>query len=437
MLGGRVMRRLVVILFFLFTAAARAESWTPPQHDHDNNPLNNTPQTAINLGYIHQVDFNTPLNKQEKGKLGIVIGTEFDSADYYRFEVSANDWLLHIRLNEQPATTMFITITRRDGSAVYFSRGADHEDFTIPLSPDVYFLKVEPIARQVPMEYVLTIEPTLVPINGNAGTACANAPLLDGSQQIVQVAGSISPGQTDYYGVFFPGEAEPIFSRIGGRHFSVHMIETFHQERFVMQNGPTEKWPGKFDPGYYCFAITDATTVGNYKVTLGPIISQVYPGDSRQAATDLNWYDLGNLSRNGRYGQRRYINYNDTTGFPTRDLVVRFSKYYIFREWLGGARRSHFYRFVLPQDANIDLSVGRLRATVRGTIERADNTLVGVTSSSGTSLIHDYLPPQTLKTHLPAGEYVLHIELLGATRVGTPYDLSFFSAAASPPTQTE
>lgn len=80
--------------------------------------------------------------------------------------------------------------------------------------------------------------------------------------------------------------------------------------------------------------------------------------------------------------------------------------------------------FDLPEaQTELNLTIDRTNALVRGSIIDANGQLLAAASSNGTSLINGFLPLQNLTVRLPKGRYYLVLSEAGGTAIGTPYSV--------------
>ncbi len=431
--GGNWMRILLTVLLILATSAALAESWTPPS-DYDGGAVNNNGfDRAGDLGSLTQPDFNTPSDKAEPGALGVVAKNRFDTLDIYRFNIPANQWLVHFRLGETPARTMWLFVHNARGEIIWRSRGGDEEDFILGLSAGDYFASVwtDPgVANGRMLKYDLSIQARLVPQADNAGASCSNAPVLDGYQHTVNLQGALeNPNDRDAYVLFLPGDSHPFSVRVG-RHYRMWMVDPYDNTRITLQEGAHDNLETRaYDPGYYCLYVDNSSVSGpaNYSATLNPQIDPLGPRDVRgDPQSSIRNFNKGPLTRNGQYGKSRYIDRGQDNNAP--DPTLTPSHIYVVTEWLK-PQQSHWLMFDLPgAQSELELTVLRTNALVRASIVDATGTLLAVASSNGTSLVNGFLPNQHLTVQLPRGRYHLVLTELGGTRTGTPYTITAMSA---------
>lgn len=428
------MRVIFAIVLLLISSVARGESWTPSS-DYDGGAVNNNSfNRAGSLGSLTQPDNNTPNDKKEPGWLGVVAAGKFDTVDYYRFNIPANQWLVHFQLVETPKTSMWLNIYDANGAVIWPSRGADEEDFIIALDAGDYFLAVmtnQGVANGRVLKYELSIRPALVPHTDNAGPSCRNAPLLDGRQHSIAINGSLDSTQpTDAYLLFLPGEARMWAARLG-RHYRLRMLDPSGPYSFLLQDGPTDNLKATlYDPGYYCFYIENSTVSGpaNYSVTINPDLGILPPRDIK----DDPWSSIPNFNKgpykhNGQYGESRYVDRPDGINYADPTLVP--SKIYNVTEWLPPGT-SHQLLFDLPSaKTELNLRVLRTNALIRASVLNTSGDVVAVAKSDGMSLVNGFLPHQTLKVELPKGRYYLRVSQIGGTSIGTPYSIEMIGGA--------
>ncbi|QAZ44192.1 hypothetical protein [Mesorhizobium sp. Pch-S] len=427
------MRILLTVLLIFVSSAALAESWTPPS-DYDGGAVNNNSfDRAGDLGSLTQPDFNTPADKAEPGALGVVATNKFDTLDIYRFNVPANQWLVHFHLAERPLRSMWLFVHNARGEMIWRSRGGDEEDFILGMSPGDYFVSVwtDPgVANGRMLKYDLTIQARLVPQTDNAGARCSSAPLLDGYQNTVNLRGSLdNPSDSDAYVLFLPGDSHPFSVRVG-RHYRMRMVDPYDNTRITLQEGPHDDLETKaYDPGYYCLYVDNSSVSGpaNYAATVNPQIDPLGPRDVRgDPQSSIRNFNKGPLRKNGQYGKSRYIDRTQDNNAP--DPALAPSHIYVVTEWLR-PQQSHRLMFDLTGAQNqLELTVLRTNALVRTSIVDASDNLLAVASSNGTSLVNGFLPNQHLTVQLPQGRYYLVLTELGGTRTGTPYTISAMSA---------
>ncbi|CAM5370247.1 hypothetical protein MAUB1S_06343 [Mycolicibacterium aubagnense] len=426
------MRIFVTVFLMLLSSAALAESWTPPS-DYDGGVVNNNSfDRAGDLGSLTQPDFNTPSDKAEPGWLGVVAKGKFDTVDFYRFSIPANQWLVHFHLSETPAQTMWLFVNNARGEIIWRSRGGMEEDFILGLSAGDYFASVwtDPgVANGRMLRYDLTIQARLVPQTDNAGASCSYAPVLDGKQHTVNLQGSLdNPSDSDAYVLFLPGDSHPFTVRVG-RHYRMRMVDPYDNTKITLQEGPHDVLEtNAYDPGYYCLYVDNSSVSGpaNYSATLNPQIDPLGPrdvlGDPQSSIKNFN---KGPLKRNGQYGKSRYIDRTQDNNPP--DPALAPSHIYIVTEWLP-PQQSHRLMFDLASAQNeLDLTVLRTNTLVRASIVDTTGNLLATASSNGTSLVNGFLPNQHLEVQLPRGRYYLVMTELGGTRIGTPYTISAMS----------
>ena len=370
------MRILLTVLLIFVSSAALAESWTPPS-DYDGGAVNNNSfDRAGDLGSLTQPDFNTPVDKAEPGALGVVATNKFDTLDIYRFNVPANQWLVHFHLAERPLRSMWLFV------------------------------------------------------HNNAGARCSSAPLLDGYQNTVNLRGSLdNPSDSDAYVLFLPGDSHPFSVRVG-RHYRMRMVDPYDNTRITLQEGPHDDLETKaYDPGYYCLYVDNSSVSGpaNYAATVNPQIDPLGPRDVRgDSQSSIRNFNKGPLRKNGQYGKSRYIDRTQDNNAP--DPALAPSHIYVVTEWLR-PQQSHRLMFDLTGAQNqLELTVLRTNALVRTSSVDASDNLLAVASSNGTSLVNGFLPNQHLTVQLPQGRYYLVLTELGGTRTGTPYTISAMSA---------
>lgn len=427
------MRIFLLVIMICLSSAVHAESWTPPS-DYDGGAINNNSfDRAHDLGSLAESDFNTPKDKKEPGWLGVVANGRFDSEDYYRFSIPANQWLVNFHLAETPATSMWLHVYNARRELIWVSRGDAEEDFVVGLDAGDYFFRVltnQGVARGRMLKYEVVIRPRLVPRTDNAGASCVNAPMLDGYQRTVDVRGALdNPQDSDAYVLFLPGDTHP-FSVRTGRHYRLRMVDPFDNTKITLQDGPQDNLETiAYDPGYYCLYVDKSSAPGpaNYSATINPQIGILPPqnihGDPWSSVKNFN---KGAVKLNGQYGKTRYI--ERLLDNNTVDPILAPSRIYVVTEWLRPGE-SHRLMFDLTSaQTSLSLAVDRTNALVRGSIVDATGELLAVASSNGTSLINGFLPRQELKVDLPRGRYYLLLSQSGGTTTGTPYTAKLLGA---------
>lgn len=135
--------------------------------------------------------------------------------------------------------------------------------------------------------------------------------------------------------------------------------------------------------------------------------------------------NLGNLTRNGQYGQVRQPQASN----PSTPCYFEGATQYVMREWTGPARAESWFRFDLNEARKLEFKMTNLYDPVRAEIQDQNGNLLAGSVAEGSPLL-DQLPPQVLSRSLPAGRYYLRTTYVGNRAAGT--NMQIWIVANSP-----
>ena len=411
-----------LILAFLGQPLSAQDSQTP---DHDGNDVNDSCRTAIDVG---EIGYPQPRPVQKTGELARVYGDKYDTRDFYRFGVSANNYNVRFQTNENPPGSMHLRFF--NSNCIEFlppAIGNYYEDVTYLLSPGFYYVVAETLPnRDYNSQYTITLTPTLVPTYDTAGPSCAGAQNL-GRLTSQDLTGSLSPtNTTDAYSFYAPKNFQiNAFRQTQPRTYEVTVVDRLTNRRFSITD--SNLWM-QFDPGFYCLLLEQPglNTTFSYRLAIfTQDIGYASTLDRPQTAGNLAGYSLGNLSSNG-YRQDRYV---DRYAAP---ILVR-SMQYVIRDWVGLGAAEQWYRFDLPEASTVQVHLSNLLRSARTEIRRADGTLVGATSvTTPSNPFNDRLVSQEYRGNLAPGIYYARTVYLSSSAPGTDYHLTLI---ADPPSR--
>ena len=420
-----------IIIFFVTpllcipTAALGCATGQSCLPDTDQTGLNNSFEAAEDLGVLGSDQTGQPRIVTRIGELGRV-ADGFDSVDFYKFRLPLNQFEVTISSMEDPPTTSWIMIydeRRRPLIDESQGRGRDNESVTLNLSSGVYYVAVrsEPdVANNRLLKYTLRIAPSIRPLPDQGSSDCRN---IQSPQQLITgrtISGSLTtPTFKSAYGVYITNGSQFVAAPTGfPRAYDAALIDRPTGDRIpIIQRGTSGVRYIALDPGLYCLEVSTSafnSSPINYQFDLGVPNMGFPPATERANAPCVTMLNLGNLTRNGQYGNVRQPQaYNPGTPCSFEGVTQ-----YVMREWIGPQRPEGWFRFDLLEARKLELVMSNLYNPARAEIQDQQGNVLAATVAQGTSL-SDQLPTQVLSRSLAAGRYFLRAIYAGTRTAGT------------------
>lgn len=425
-------RLFAVVSIGLWAASLSFAKSELPDHDASKHP-NNDFATAPEIDILRLNARGEAQGTHRTEELGKVLGG-FDTQDIYKFRIpSGENRRLRFFMRERPDTTVAIQIFRDpQQDPVGEGVGNPFERFVVNLTPGTYFMRVftsPNSALDRKLVYDLTVTPEFLPLPDVAGPDCRTSVDLGVVAGGRRISGSVSDqNPLDTYRFHVVGDADIGIARLHGLvQNTISIVDRVSDDRFVLAMDRGQSYPDLnrlLDPGFYCLHVAKGAAGAqslNYEFDLIATVSRVRPSQTRDA-TDVTAFNLGNLTNNGQYKGRRYIEAHPTP-------LLSPSREYIVREWIGFEEGEHWLRFSVASPGLIKIGLDKAVNLVG--VELQDSA--GVTIETGQREVGQLtnLSPVRLSATIKAGTYHIRIPYLGHRQPGTNYSLSVFFVPTS------
>lgn len=407
------------------TCAFSCETGQSCLPDNDATGLNNSFEAAEDLGLLASDQTGQPRTLVRQGELGRA-DNGFDTVDFYKFQLPLNQFEVTISTTETPPTTSWIMIydqNRRPLIDESQGRGHDNEEVTLNLSAGIYYVAVRTDAATAGnrnLKYTLTIKPSIRALPNQGSSDCRSAQAFRDIGNGTTVSGSLaSSNLTSTYAVYIThGSSFVAAPVIYPRQYEVALIDRPTGDRIVVVQAQTNNIRYiALDPGLYCMEVRAAAFGSqpiNYQFDVGAPNMGFPPATQRSNAPCVTYLNLGNLTRNGQYGQVRQPQASN----PSTPCSFQGVTQYVMREWTGPARAESWFRFDLTEARKLEFRMTNLYDPVRAEIQDENGNVLAASVAEGISL-SDQLPPQVLSRALLAGRYYLRTIYVGNRVAGT------------------
>lgn len=404
--------------------------------DNDATGLNNSFEAAEDLGVLGSDQTGQPRTVIRQGELGRA-DNGFDTVDFYKFRLPPNQFEVTISTTETPPTTSWIMIydqNRRPLIDEGQGKGHDNERVTLNLSAGTYYVAVRTdpgVAANRHLTYTLTIAPVIRALPSQGSSDCRSAQGFQDIGNGTTLSGSLASfNLTSAYAVYIThGSSFVVAPVIYPRQYEVALIDRPSGDRIVVAQAQTNSIKYlALDPGLYCLEVRGAGFSSqpiNYQFNIGAPNMGFPPATQKSNAPCVTFLNLGNLTRNGQYGQVRQPQASN----PSTPCYFEGATQYVMREWTGPARTESWFRFDLNEARKLEFRMTNLYDPVRAEIQDQNGNLLAGSVAEGSPLL-DQLPPQVLSRSLPAGRYYLRTTYVGNRAAGT--NMQIWMVANSP-----